>query len=247
MAASSTMCSMGQFCGGSRGTRGVTALRAARPDVWQRVLAPTDHCAAWPEIDLPFAEDLGSPNDEPKNDSRPLIPTVSCYRRASSSGMWKLAATRSASAAMASRASGPRASRSSVAPHSAVRPTRSRMLLPLPLIPRQSTQISARKEFASLSNLAAARRWSPYVLTISTRQRAMATSSIVTPRPGDAVDGRPLAFTIRHRHGGEETGQSADEGLNAKVSHHPPPGHTFRPTRNACSAACWAARPKPSV
>src|SRR5208337_4656172 len=72
----------------------------------------------------------------------------------------------------------------------------------------------------------------------------MVTSSIVTPRPGDAVDGRPLAFTIRHRHGGDETGQSAPKGLNAKVSHHPPPGHTFHPTRNACFTACWAASSK---
>ena len=31
----------------------------------------------------------------------------------------------------------------------------------------------------------------------------------------------PLACTIRHRPGGEETGGSADKRLNAKVSHQP--------------------------
>jgi hypothetical protein len=77
-------------------------------------------------------------------------------------------------------------------------------------------------------------------LAISTRRRAIATSSIVTPRPGDAVDGRPLASTIRHRPGGEAPGHSAE------VSDHTPPGHTPRPMRNACAAACWVASPEPS-
>ena len=50
------------------------ALSETRPAAWQRALAPPDHCAARPRIDLPSpSQDLISPLDEHKDDSRPLI------------------------------------------------------------------------------------------------------------------------------------------------------------------------------
>src|SRR4051794_36797311 len=139
--------------------------------------------------------------------------------------MWKWASTRSARAVTASSASGPSARMSSVAPNSAARIARSRMLLPLADLPLQVTTTSERNEFASLTNRVEGRMWTPLGFTTTAWRRAGEVMGLLTVIVTSCVH-RPVPSKIE---AGGRPGQGWSGGFD-------PPGaggpvsRTFRGT-----------------